>query len=427
MDAQALGRYLRETREAKELSLDEAERALRIRRRILESFEVGDFNLPDFASIQIRGFIRNYARFLGLDEDRVVAYYDKSLVEEAPNRRLSGRKGGRRKKDKHDSQTMPAAPVAPRRVTDTPPSLPAVKLAATPETRRGIGIFALLLRLLIAVAAIAVIAFVVIQLVQTNTDLPPVPEGNILGDLPPSPTFTPRPTEAVAILPTSLPNLQPDFTGQGILVTIKLDERSWLRVSADGVDQYVGIATPGTSLEYPAGNNISITASNAQALDVVYNGQQQPTFGGRGQLVEVVFSATGVEINSGPGYAPTPINSPTPLPTPTDAAGALVAQLTPTDTPGPSPTPSDTLTPSLTPSETPIPTDTLTPTETFTPSLTPSETPIPSNTPSPTLTPTFTLTPSPTLTPSITPTPTVTAILPPRGIPDNATPTKVGG
>ena len=41
MDAQALGRYLRETREAKELTLDEAARALRIRQRVLELFEAG--------------------------------------------------------------------------------------------------------------------------------------------------------------------------------------------------------------------------------------------------------------------------------------------------------------------------------------------------------------------------------------------------
>src|SRR5262245_33895155 len=125
MDAQALGRYLRETREAKELSLDEAERALRIRQRVLESFEAGDFNIPDIAAIQVRGFMRNYARYLGLDEDRVIAYYEESLLEGSKPKRLSGRKQEKRKdKDKRDSN--PSLPVAPRSITDTPPSLPAV-------------------------------------------------------------------------------------------------------------------------------------------------------------------------------------------------------------------------------------------------------------------------------------------------------------
>ncbi len=83
MDAQALGRYLRETREAKELSLDEAERALRIRRRILESFEVGDFNLPDFARNSNSRFHAQLRALSRSGRRPVVAYYEDSLLESA--------------------------------------------------------------------------------------------------------------------------------------------------------------------------------------------------------------------------------------------------------------------------------------------------------------------------------------------------------
>src|SRR6185436_7962326 len=118
MDAQALGRYLRETREGKEITLDQAEQALRIRRRILESFESGDFNVPDFAAIQIRGFIRNYARYLGLEEDRIVAYYEDALRGGggSQSRRLSGRQSRAAKKDKREGITP--TPIAPRSITD---------------------------------------------------------------------------------------------------------------------------------------------------------------------------------------------------------------------------------------------------------------------------------------------------------------------
>ncbi|MCC6802513.1 MAG: helix-turn-helix domain-containing protein, partial [Anaerolineae bacterium] len=202
MDAQALGRYLRETREAKEITLDEAEHALRIRRRILESFEAGEFNLPEIAAIQVRGFMRNYARFLGLDEDRIVAYYEEALVETS-SRSLSGRAGSRKRKDKRDSQSMPV-PVAPRSVTDTPPSLPPVQVPAPaqvsmsgePKRRRGGGLLTLLFRLVVAGAALAVIAYVVIQLVQTDGGEPGVPnaENGIFGELPDTPTSTIQPT-----------------------------------------------------------------------------------------------------------------------------------------------------------------------------------------------------------------------------------------
>src|SRR5215216_4870839 len=155
MDAPALGRYLRETREAKELTLDQAEQALRIRRRILELFEAGEFNIVEFAPIQIRGFMRNYARYLGLEEDRIVSYYEAALVEGNNPKRLSGRKSSGKRKDKRDTQSL-ATPLAPRSITDTPPALPPVVIPAPPSTpaaaqpKRRTSIVSILLRLLIA-------------------------------------------------------------------------------------------------------------------------------------------------------------------------------------------------------------------------------------------------------------------------------------
>jgi transcriptional regulator with XRE-family HTH domain len=67
MDAQALGRYLRQAREARELTLEDAEATLKIRARVLEMFELGEFNLPNFNAVQLRGFLRNYANYLQRD------------------------------------------------------------------------------------------------------------------------------------------------------------------------------------------------------------------------------------------------------------------------------------------------------------------------------------------------------------------------
>ncbi|MEL6268469.1 MAG: helix-turn-helix domain-containing protein, partial [Chloroflexota bacterium] len=81
MDAQALGRYLRESREAKEIDLQDAVTALKIRQRILEAFERGEFELPELSAVQVRGFIRNYSRYIGLDDDKVLGYYEAALAE----------------------------------------------------------------------------------------------------------------------------------------------------------------------------------------------------------------------------------------------------------------------------------------------------------------------------------------------------------
>lgn len=436
MDPQALGRFLRQTREAKELTLDEAETALRIRRRILEAFEVGEFHLPEFAPIQIRGFVRNYARFLGLDEDRVLTFYEEALVEEAKGgRRKKKRKpasnGKRGKRDSGNTQL-----IAARSVTDTQPTLPVSPAITSSGTTTGLrdrprsGLMGTLTRLLVALAALAVIVFVVAQLLQEGaTDFLPdesvVDGGDIMGTLPPSaPTITFAPT-LPPLTPTVALPLQPAFTGQGVLVTIELEQRTWMRITADGVEQFAGLARAGNLMEIPANNTVTINASNAEALHIVYNGEQQRVFGDRGQAVDLTFTVDGVNVQTGPGFEPTSEIPPTLVPTPSPDTGALVVMLTPTNTPGPSPTPSDTPTITHTPSITPTASDTPIPSATPTITLTPSETPLPTNTP--TITPVPTDTPVPTATPIPTNTlmPSPTAILPPREPAPGATPTKV--
>ncbi len=73
--ASELARRLREARVARGVSLQEVERETKIRRRYLEAIEAGDFSrLPD--GPPARGFIRIYARFLGLDPERALSDFE---------------------------------------------------------------------------------------------------------------------------------------------------------------------------------------------------------------------------------------------------------------------------------------------------------------------------------------------------------------
>ncbi|HEY3289787.1 MAG TPA: helix-turn-helix transcriptional regulator, partial [Anaerolineae bacterium] len=64
-----LAQRLREARDRMGISMEDAERATKIRRRYIEAIEAGDFGrLPD--GPPARGFIKNYARYLGLDADQ---------------------------------------------------------------------------------------------------------------------------------------------------------------------------------------------------------------------------------------------------------------------------------------------------------------------------------------------------------------------
>lgn len=440
MDPLSLGQYLRDSREAKELTLDDAVQTLKIRKRLLEAFEQGEFEFSDLSQVQTRGFVRNYAQYLGLDSDTVVIYYDSAVqnrtkgrgwrrgrkpkTESRKNKTQERRKNRRRRRldethPREDEDSDPR-PIAPRSITDTNPSLPRVTLGDMRDRRdRRLARFLnTLVILLVGLAAVAVIAFVAIELIQQNDEDNPN-NAFVLGDLPPTstrtlaPTFTPRPTDNAG-----QPAISQNFDGTGVVITVEAQQRTWLRVITDGNVQINELVEAGNVMEYRSINEIVLSASNARALNIIYNGQQQGTFGSRGQAVDITFTTDDLDIQTGPGFDPTTEATDTATPTQDSRPATLLAAQTPSNTPGPSPTPTNTPTITLTPSITNTPVDTPTPSNTPTITFTPSNTPTPSDTPPPTNTPTV------TPTPSITPTPSPTAVLPPRQTPSDPTETK---
>jgi transcriptional regulator with XRE-family HTH domain len=70
-----LAQRIRAARDKMGVSIDEAERATKIRRRYIEAIEAGDFDrLPD--GPPSRGFIKNYARYLGMDPDQSLTDFE---------------------------------------------------------------------------------------------------------------------------------------------------------------------------------------------------------------------------------------------------------------------------------------------------------------------------------------------------------------
>jgi cytoskeletal protein RodZ len=75
--------WLRERRVARGQSLEEVAKVTRIQQRTLERLESGRFDeLP--ADVFVRGFIRNYARVVGIDPDEALARYGDCGVAPAP-------------------------------------------------------------------------------------------------------------------------------------------------------------------------------------------------------------------------------------------------------------------------------------------------------------------------------------------------------
>ena len=115
-----LGEHLRAAREARELTIDQVAEESRIQRVYLEALESESFG--SFSSeVHARGFLRNYASYLGLSPEEALALYDKT-----------------RGKVLHRAKKAPAAPahssvVAPAQAKQAP----STPLSAPPEPRRG--------------------------------------------------------------------------------------------------------------------------------------------------------------------------------------------------------------------------------------------------------------------------------------------------
>ncbi len=394
MDARALGRLLREAREARELTLADAEQALRIRRRILLAFEDGVFDLPDSSAVQLRGLLGNYARYLGLDDENVLEQFEQ--VRQVAQRRQ--RRERRRRLGRDPPQPQP---------------VPQLELGGGEglqlRRRRRRNVLGALLVLVLGAGALAIIVFVALQFLED-----PAPGVETVGEIPRLIPPTTLPTAVALRDVTGVPGIsatryerliRQNWNGSGVLVTVEAAQRSWLRLTADGEEEFSGMLRPGEHVEVAARSEILLGAGNGAALLITWNGQEQPVPGLRGQLVEMTFTRTATTLTASVGFGPTAVFTTTPPPTSAIDVGALLGTLFPVSSatlPGADflPLPDDT----QAPADTAVPTAPVSETVALTPTATIVAPPPASETPTATATSTLTVTTSPT----------ATAVLPPR-------------
>lgn len=75
-----VGQILRETREAKQYTLEDIEKNTKIRKELLHALENDQYNkLPPVTFVQ--GFIKNYGQFLGLDTQKLLAIFRRGFED----------------------------------------------------------------------------------------------------------------------------------------------------------------------------------------------------------------------------------------------------------------------------------------------------------------------------------------------------------
>ncbi len=372
-DFASIGAQFRQAREARELTLEEVAKETRIRLKFLQAIEYGNFQVID-TSIQLRGFLRKYARLVGLDEHVVLAQYEQAL-HDSPRKR--------QKRRQQAASPPPPTPTPRTQVANAPPPNPALYT----ENRRSSSPFRLLLAI---VAAILLSGSIIGGLVIALNDLT-------------STTETPGPgNELIQIDRTSTPMPSPTGNGpattvptpviganENVFIVLRAEQRLWVRVVTDGVVAFEGLLRPSDGGNYTANESITVYTSNAAGLNLTVNNQPF-VLGTTREAAERTFTP-GMGVSTATPD-PNAVNTPTLLiPTNTRIARVSITATT-TDTPT---SPAEaTLFFSGEVTTTPIPTIGYS-TNTFTPSPTlPPPTVAPTTTPTPLLPPRDTRTPT---------------------------------
>ena len=318
-----LGTILRETRQTRSVTIQDVSQVIRIRPRFLEALEEERYDvLP--TPVHVRGFLRNYALYLNLDPDPLIARYNasRSMVKDIP---LA--KQVRPELDK-------APPPPPETLDDELESQPVfyrpagISLQTPPWFSRDLLIGIFVLAVLVVVAFWAGNRYLLpaindAQATETpvNTaDISTEPAAVTTNGTPSSPTRTP-------VLEAAVPTSPPISSSIQLQVTIL--ERSWLSVVIDGETVQEGMVQTGDLFAWDGVELAQLRTGNGAGLDVTLNGQELGPLGERGEVIEKIWGLSG-EIEPTPSPALpdtdtpdlTPAETPDQIPTATPAPEA---------------------------------------------------------------------------------------------------------
>jgi cytoskeleton protein RodZ len=254
-----LGERFRVARESQGISLSQAAAETRIMQRYLVALEEGDYvNLP--GDVYARGFIRNYARLLGLPADELIDLYRQEHGGTEPIRVI-------------------AATSAPRIRGFFVPSF--------------FGIFFVVLSLvgvsylvLNATSSMRIAELAVATLTPTLAPTPPPlptaqPEPTGPAIVAEAATTTPRAAGLAPTAPVTTPAAGPTEALEApIVLEVRIESGenpgSWLQIKVDGATTFQKVLGPGQSLRYTAQRDVWLRAGNASVVSLVINGQPQP-------------------------------------------------------------------------------------------------------------------------------------------------------
>lgn len=300
-----MAKPLKEQREKLGKDIKDVARITRIKASYLKAIEEEDFaKLP--VEVYTKGYIREYAKFLGYPSDAAITPYEAYLEE---------LKGGKEKNladipsDEKTSDNIPSESI------EKTPSFKSESLDYSQESQeisieKGVsGVRGFSQRILVAVS-IAGIALLIYLLLPGGKSAPPVQQKTEPGVQYKIPDVTPsvpvqdakqeKTTRSAPAGMVDAPLTPPDKSGDKNKTVQKkrhnLDitavDKTWIQIIIDGADKKEMLLNPGEKVNYEANQSIDVLIGNAAGVKLKFNGKEFEGLGEKGQVIKLSLPST---------------------------------------------------------------------------------------------------------------------------------------
>ncbi|MFZ3341527.1 MAG: helix-turn-helix domain-containing protein [Terriglobales bacterium] len=291
----SFGEKLKLEREKRKISLDQISSTTKIGTRMLQALEEDRFGqLP--GGIFNKGFVRAYARVVGLDEDQVVADYLQASGEApAPKPEMAIREGGARDAASRDAAREEGNRISRLEAISDEPSRPLPW-----------GVFAIIL----LIVALLLSLWSRQRREQERTATRPVAARTLRAageSAPQSASVSESGAGAATETPASSSSLLAGTAARSaaenssgapapgeFLVLIHAREESWVSVTVDGKFAGSELLEAGSERTFHARRDVSIKAGNAGALDFHLDGKKLDVGGSYGEVKSVTIGHAGL-------------------------------------------------------------------------------------------------------------------------------------
>jgi cytoskeleton protein RodZ len=276
-----IGFALRERRSALELTLSDVERFTNVKRMYLNAMEDGHFNkLP--STVQGRGMLNNYSKFLALDESWIMDAYARALQS-----RLGEHDISRKRKIQPPLTVRLNIPEKWRRFLN-------------PDLVIGgffiIALFGFIIwggaQVFKGPEPIATEAPSISEMLQqSSTPIPEMIDGEENNGELSDAEATPIPGVTIA---QSTPTQIATVNAAPLQLYIIAHDRAYLNVTVDGFEAFSGRVLPDNVYTYSGKESIDLVTGNGAALEVYFNQEYLGELGRVGEVKNITFSLKGL-------------------------------------------------------------------------------------------------------------------------------------